>query len=175
MSPESPDPQTVKAFWELTPVGVGISILDFGYASVMALDLAWDGEYTDAALTMGYAAFGIISKKVDAAKDLYKVANSAPKYARDKYKSVTRTEKKRVLEENKTCVYCDNKPSTQVDHIRSQKQDWVEGGFKDTREVRSARVNDPSNLTGSCQSCNASKGSKPLGNDPDQWTPPKDR
>ncbi|EGR1420496.1 type IV secretion protein Rhs [Vibrio cholerae] len=73
------DPQMVKAFWELTPVGVGISILDFGYASVMALDLTWDGEYTDAALTMGYAAFGIISKKVEAAKDLYKVTKGLGK------------------------------------------------------------------------------------------------
>jgi RHS repeat-associated protein len=104
-----------------------------------------------------------------------KVTKGAPKYARNKYKSVTRTEKKRVLGENKTCVYCEKNPSTQVDHIRAQKQDWVEGGFKDSREVRSARVNDPSNLTGSCQSCNASKGSKPLGSGEGHWTPPKDR
>ena len=103
------------------------------------------------------------------------VPNNAPKYARNKYKSVPRTEKKRVLDENPTCVYCESKPSTQVDHIRSQKQDWVEGGFNDSRDVRSARVNDPANLTGSCQSCNASKGSKPLGTGSDQWTPPKDR
>jgi RHS repeat-associated protein len=141
----------------------------------------------NAALTMGkYRLKKWIRGKIKDLKNLKKLAkkqppvapggaNSAPKYARNKYKSVTRTEKKRVLNENETCVYCEKNPSTQVDHVRSQKQDWVEGGFKDSREARSARVNDPSNLTGSCQSCNASKGSKPLGSGEGQWTPPKNR
>lgn len=62
-----------------------------------------------------------------------------------------------------------------MDHIRSQKQDWDEGGYEDPRDVRSERVNDISNLTGSCGPCNASKGAKPLGTKPGEWTPPKDR
>ncbi|WP_299968754.1 polymorphic toxin-type HINT domain-containing protein [uncultured Roseobacter sp.] len=95
-----------------------------------------------------------------------------PKYKRNKYKDITRKEKKRVLDENPTCTYCEKNPSTQVDHIRSQKQDWVEGGHADSRQVRSDRIRDPDNLTGSCASCNASKGSKELGT---EWTPPKDR
>ena len=85
---------------------------------------------------------------------------------------MSRSEKKRVLEKNPTCVYCGKNKSTTVDHIRPQKQDWAEGGWKDSRQVRSDRVNDPSNLTGACRSCNSSKNSKVLGT---EWTPPKDR
>jgi hypothetical protein len=108
--------------------------------------------------------------KVDAPAD-----NNVPKYARNKYKGVSQKEKTKVKAENPVCVYCDKKPSTTVDHVRSQKQDWVEGGWKDSREVRSARVNEPENLTGACRSCNSSKGSKPLGEADGQWIPPKDR
>lgn len=111
-------------------------------------------------------------KAVKAVKAADKAAKAAPKYARNKYTSVSQGEKTRVKQENPTCVYCEKRSSTTVDHIRSQKQDWVEGGWKDSKEVRSARVNDPSNLTGACSSCNPSKGSKELGT---EWTPPKNR
>jgi hypothetical protein len=41
--------------------------------------------------------------------------------------------------------------------------------------VRSARINDPDNLTGACISCNSSKGSKPLGEGEGEWTPPSEQ
>ena len=107
--------------------------------------------------------------KILYAKNKLKNTGDIPKYARNKYKSLTPNAKKEVLQKEPTCVYCKKKPSDTVDHVRSQKQDFVEGGFKDTRDVRSARVNDPSNLAGACRSCNSSKGSKDL----KDWSPPE--
>jgi RHS repeat-associated protein len=95
-----------------------------------------------------------------------------PPYARNKYKSLTETERAAVKKKDPNCVYCETKPTTTVDHVRSQKQDWLEGGWKDSRDVRSQRINDSSNLRGACESCNPSKGSRELGT---QWIPPKDR
>ena len=100
-----------------------------------------------------------------------KVAEDVPKYARNKYKALTPKEKADTLAKDSNCVYC-GKPSTTADHVRSQKQDWVEGGWKDSRDVRSSRVNDPANLSGACRPCNSSKGSKELGT---EWTPPNKR
>jgi RHS repeat-associated protein len=136
-------------------------------ATSLGIDVAI-GVSSGAAGKFAYKLF----KKAQQVKD---VTKSAPKYVRNKYKSVSQSEKTLVKKDNPICVYCEKKPSATVDHIRSQKQDWKEGGFKDSRNVRSARVNDPSNLTGACSSCNPSKGSKPLGTGVGQWTPPKDR
>ena len=58
---------------------------------------------------------------------------------------------------------CGENPANKVDHINSLKQDWESGGWSDEPAVRTARVNDPGNLTGACTSCNASKGASPIG------------
>jgi hypothetical protein len=47
----------------------------------------------------------------------------------------------------------------------------LEGGWKDSRDARSARVNDPDNLAGACRSCNSSKQDKPLGAGQGGWSP----
>ena len=93
-----------------------------------------------------------------------------PKYARNEYKSLTPKKRKIVIEEEPICVYCKEKSSNTVDHIKSNKRDWTEGGFKDSRDVRSQRANRRENLTGACRTCNSKKGEKELGT---EWTPPK--
>ncbi len=95
-----------------------------------------------------------------------------PPYSRNKYDRLTEKERNDVLKKDPNCVYCNDQPSKTVDHVRSQKEDWVSGGYKDTQAVRSARVNEPKNLSGACTSCNPSKGSRKLGS---EWTAPKDR
>ena len=144
-----------------TGVGVGAAIADVGM-SVVGVVSPIPG--TGQAFKLSKIASAV--QKANTSAKI--VANSAPKYARNKYKSLTPKTKKGVLQKDPTCVYCKKKPSDTVDHVRSQKQDFVEGGFKDTRDVRSARVNDSSNLSGACRSCNSSKGSKDLKN----WNPP---
>ena len=119
------------------------------------------------AATAAGIAKAVISKQLKK-----KCAEEIPKYSRNKYKRLTDKQRKDVLERDPDCVYCDKNPSETVDHVRSQKQDWAEGGYRDSRDVRSDRVNDPSNLRGSCGSCNSSKGSKELGT---EWTPPNQR
>ena len=95
-----------------------------------------------------------------------------PPYDRSEYPPLTKAQRDATLKREPTCQYCGQKPSTQADHIESLKQDWQNGGWKDTRAERGARVNDPSNLAGACESCNPSKGSKPIGQGPGQWWPP---
>lgn len=97
-----------------------------------------------------------------------------PPYNRSEYPPLTKAQRDAALAREPTCQYCGNNPSTQVDHIESLKQDWENGGWQDTRADRGARVNDPNNLAGSCQSCNGpgGKGSKPIGQGPGQWWPP---
>ena len=114
----------------------------------------------------------VVSKLEKEVQHTVDSTTNVPKYARNKYSSPSPTKKGDVKKNNPVCVYCDKKPSTTVDHVRSQKEDWVNGGFKDTKEARSARVNDSENLTGACKSCNSSKGSKKLN---DEWIPPKER
>ncbi|EOX4412988.1 SpvB/TcaC N-terminal domain-containing protein [Vibrio alginolyticus] len=160
--------------YDLSPIS---TVVDVTLGTIKTAEALAAGEFKEAAEIAGSAVFGVVAKKIKApAKFAGSVYNKvekaldAPAYARNKYKQVPRKLKAQVLEENPDCAYCGSKPSTQVDHIRSLKQDWKEGGYLDTREVRSARVNDPSNLTGSCASCNASKGSKELGDGPGQWS-----
>ncbi|HEY0762426.1 MAG TPA: RHS repeat-associated core domain-containing protein [Pyrinomonadaceae bacterium] len=95
-----------------------------------------------------------------------------PPYSRSEYPPLSQAQKDAALAREPTCQYCGNRPSTQVDHIESLKQDWQNGGWQDTPGTRGARVNDPNNLTGSCQPCNGSKGAKPIGQGPGQWWPP---
>jgi RHS repeat-associated protein len=87
------------------------------------------------------------------------------------YSSLSWKIKTRVFKRMPMCAYCGRNKSTTVDHIRSKKQDWFEGGWEDTKAVRSARVNDDSNLTGACKSCNSSKGDLPLGRGRFEWWP----
>jgi RHS repeat-associated protein len=94
-----------------------------------------------------------------------------PKYARGEYKTLSEAQRDVVLKKDAVCTYCGTAKSDTVDHIRSQKQDWLEGGWKDSRDARSARVNDPDNLAGACRSCNSSKQDKPLGAGQGGWSP----
>jgi hypothetical protein len=97
-----------------------------------------------------------------------------PPYDRSEYPPLTKAQREAALAREPTCQYCGKEPSTQVDHIDPLKQDWQNGGWKDTRAERGARVNDPNNLAGSCPACNGpgGKGSKPIGQGPGQWWPP---
>ncbi|MBK5571810.1 RHS repeat-associated core domain-containing protein [Ensifer sp. SSB1] len=116
-----------------------------------------------------------INKQVSETTEAPEVSKSqgeAPPYARDKYSKPSSEVRQETLSRDVDCVYCGEARSDTLDHVRSQKQDWVEGGYLDSKETRSGRVNDPSNLAGACRSCNSSKGSRRLGVD---WVPPKDR
>jgi RHS repeat-associated protein len=97
---------------------------------------------------------------------------SRPPYKRSDYKNPSPSRRKEVLDKNPTCRYCGNRKSTDFEHIKSNKQDYNEGGWKEPRDVRSDRQNSDPNNTGACKSCNGSKGSKELGPGPGQWWPP---
>jgi hypothetical protein len=98
--------------------------------------------------------------------------DEVPAFSRSAYGRVPGAARGQVLGENPTCVYCGENPANQVDHINSLRQDWESGGWSDEPAVRTARVNDPGNLTGACASCNASKGASPIGTGPGEWWPP---
>ncbi|WP_307831555.1 LamG-like jellyroll fold domain-containing protein [Nucisporomicrobium flavum] len=94
---------------------------------------------------------------------------SPPPYNRDEYDDVPEGMRNHILTNDPVCLYCRDARSTQVDHIYPLKADWLSGGYKDSREVRSARVNAESNLAGACGPCNASKGARELWV---TWLPP---
>ncbi|MFC8512399.1 ricin-type beta-trefoil lectin domain protein [Streptomyces sp. NPDC057257] len=95
-----------------------------------------------------------------------------PPYARKQYKKPTTGVREAAINKSPICPYCGTESSTDFEHVSSQKEDWVKGGWLNSRNVRSARVNDPTNTTGACRSCNGSKREKPLGEGPGQWWPP---
>jgi hypothetical protein len=169
------DPTGNIAETALDVVSLGLSIAQYKQdpSLLNGIGLAYDVIGT--AVPILPAGFGIIRSAgkagVEAAVAAKNVEN-VPAYARNKYKALDSKTRQDVLSKDSVCVYCEVKPSTTVDHVRSQKQDWIEGGFKESRDVRSDRINNPKNLRGACNSCNPSKGSKELGRD---WTPPKDR
>jgi RHS repeat-associated protein len=98
-------------------------------------------------------------------------ADEVPAYSRQAYGRPSAAQRAQTLEQSPTCSYCGESPSSQVDHVNSLKGDWQSGGYQDDYATRTARMNDPSNLTGSCASCNASKGASPIGQGPGQWWP----
>ncbi|MCM2419875.1 polymorphic toxin-type HINT domain-containing protein [Streptomyces sp. RKAG293] len=95
-----------------------------------------------------------------------------PKYTRREYKRPTTGVRLAAIAKSPTCPYCGERPSVEFEHVRPQKEDWDSGGWLSSRDVRSDRVNDPSNTTGACKPCNASKQDKPIGAGPGQWWPP---
>jgi RHS repeat-associated protein len=94
-----------------------------------------------------------------------------PKYSRDEYGKPTADQAAAAKGKTDVCPYCGERDPDTVEHIGSQKSDWVNGGYNDSRAARSARVNDPDNLIGACRSCNSSKGARPLGTGPGEWWP----
>jgi hypothetical protein len=64
------------------------------------------------------------------------------------------------------------RPSTEFEHVTAQKKDSRRGGWLNSREARSARVNAPGNTTGACKPCNASQQNKDIGTGPGEWWPP---
>ena len=94
-----------------------------------------------------------------------------PEYSRGQYGRVPRLLRALVLEQNSTCVYCGQSISNTLDHIDALKQDYARGELWDDYSVRTARVNDPSNLTGACGPCNFAKQASVLGEGSGEWWP----
>lgn len=69
------------------------------------------------------------------------------------------------------CAYCGQRKSTDFEHVVAQKRDWVQGGHLNSKAVRSNRVNSPTNTSGACHPCNASKSDRPLGMGWGMWWP----
>ena len=129
------------------------------------------GNFGDAVLS-GTSMLPFVGIGAGITKIGNKVDNFTPKYARNKYKRLSDETAEAVKKKEPVCQYCDKNPSDTVDHIISQKQDWLKGGWRDSRQTRSERINNPSNLAGACRPCNSSKGSKPIGNGLGEWQPP---
>ncbi len=94
-----------------------------------------------------------------------------PPYARKAYKRPTVSVRSTAIGKAPTCPYCGSSPSVEFEHVSPQKADWDSGGWLNSRDVRSARVNEPNNTTGACKPCNSSKQDKPLGDGPGKWWP----
>ena len=99
----------------------------------------------------------------------------APKYARrSQYSNMTPTNRTAALNANPTCAYCRVSGSAQADHIYPVMQYHYAGGWDLDKVARSAEINQPGNLVGSCGPCNGSggKSGSVLGTGPGQWWPP---
>ncbi|WP_449342081.1 polymorphic toxin-type HINT domain-containing protein [Streptomyces aurantiogriseus] len=95
-----------------------------------------------------------------------------PSYARKKYKRPTAGVRTAAINKSPTCPYCGQNNSTDYEHVSPQKEDWDKGGWLNSRDARSTRVNRSTNTTGACKSCNSSKQDKPIGTGPGEWWPP---
>jgi RHS repeat-associated protein len=165
-------------FTDLLRVGSGLgqAIYDenengYGRAAFIAQDIVRSSTIFN---LLGGAAVrsGVTNPNSGLRNFLADETGSSPNYKRSNYGRVSPLKRAQALEDSATCPYCRQRASTSVDHIRSQKQDCVSGGWKDTYDARTSRINDSNNLTGACSSCNSSKGPKAIGKGPDQWWPP---
>ncbi|HYI07797.1 MAG TPA: discoidin domain-containing protein [Thermoanaerobaculia bacterium] len=166
-------------------MGIGVSIAGTARGTADAIG---EGDYAEATFTVAMGIFDLwyamqkirqigkvlgISKGGAGEATAHVTEEVVPKYDRRRdYKRPTDAERKKVIDQNPICPYCGQRPSTDFEHVRSQKQDFDEGGWRDSRDVRSARVNDPSNTTGACSICNGQKGSRPLGEGEGEYWPP---
>lgn len=111
---------------------------------------------------------GVVQKGGESVSDTEIDDDNSPEYtARDLRKTRTyRKNRKEILQREKVCQYCGEKPSTQADHI-----DPVAPAVKEAIENNvsldelDAKINDLDNLAGSCGGkggCNPSKGAKEL-------------
>ncbi len=123
-------------------------------------------------LTLGSAGLSALLGPAAAAGEAEPAVADVPPFARSQYGRMTNAQRAGALEKSPTCPYCGTSSSTQADHINALKQDWQSGGWADDFDTRTARVNDPNNLIGACQACNASKGARPIGPGADEWWPP---
>jgi hypothetical protein len=94
--------------------------------------------------------------------------SAIPDYYRDAYDPIPDATRNHILTTMPTCVYCEIRPSTTIDHVVSQKTDWIRGGWSDSQFRRSLRINHVDNLVGACVPCNSSKQDKIL---LDEWLP----
>jgi 5-methylcytosine-specific restriction endonuclease McrA len=78
----------------------------------------------------------------------------------------------KVLDKDADCPYWQSAKQEATDHIISvqRTQQAIEAG-NITREEALKLLPSPENLTGSCTSCNSSKGGKPLATDPSNVRP----
>jgi RHS repeat-associated protein len=96
-----------------------------------------------------------------------------PAYSRSAYKRPTASARNDALNRSPMCPYCGVNRSTDYEHVHNpQKLDWTNGGYMNSRDARSARVNDPSNTTGACGPCNSGKQDRPIGDGPGEYWPP---
>lgn len=100
----------------------------------------------------------------------YEEAIAGYGYSR-KYQAIPALNKQLAMADNGgTCVYCDQAPTADVDHIEPLKEHWrAKGATMDviTRSVEASAMN---NLVGACAACNRSKGAKKLVSG---WAPPR--
>ncbi len=90
---------------------------------------------------------------------------------RDQQKEFNKNSKE-ILNKNEVCTYCQNEQQQASDHIVSvQRTQKAVENQQITRDQALELLPSPDNLTGSCTSCNSSKGGKPLALDPNNVNP----
>ena len=89
-------------------------------------------------------------------------ANRILGWARANYPAIPQASRQTALAYNhNTCVYCNARPSTEVDHVYPIQKHWYTLGYNG---ANLAQVNDVSNLVGSCAICNGAKSNTYLNN-----------
>lgn len=83
-------------------------------------------------------------------------------WSRANYPAIPQASRQAALAYNhNTCVYCNARPSTEVDHVYPVQKHWYTLGYNG---ANLAQVNDVSNLVGSCAICNGAKSNTYLNN-----------
>jgi RHS repeat-associated protein len=154
----------------IDPVGTGTAIGNQWAADLNSGD---PRRQTHAASSILLSLFGLATAAVGLPEaDSSIVDDTIPAYARSAYGPVPSELRSGVLVDHPICVYCGRSQSISLDHISANKQDWISGGWRDSFAVRTARANNPENLTGACILCNSTKGARVLGPGDGQWWPP---